>query len=101
MHVADPGHRVPAPGTRGTIPAREVALGSERKTPVHLASGATPGPTEPHRAPPGRMGLVQKITPGGGGRRVAPADICCVGRRWRWANNPLALPSKHPIPADC
>jgi hypothetical protein len=24
----------------------------------------------------------------------------CYLLRWCWANNPLALPSKHPIPAD-
>jgi hypothetical protein len=28
----------------------------------------------------------------------APAAICCCVA-WRWVNNPLALPSKHPIPA--
>jgi hypothetical protein len=33
---------------------------------------------------------------GGGGARGAG----CYLLRWRWANNPLALPSKCPIPAD-
>jgi hypothetical protein len=28
-----------------------------------------------------------------------PAAICYL-LHWRWANNPLALPSKYPIPAD-
>jgi hypothetical protein len=46
-------------------------------------------------------GLSKKITRGGAGasraRHAAPAAICCVGVGRR-ANNPLALPSKCPIP---
>jgi hypothetical protein len=34
------------------------------------------------------------------GNKKQSRGACCYLLRWRWANNPLALPSKYPIPAD-
>jgi hypothetical protein len=53
----------------------------------------------PHRAAWGRnlaWGPSKKIT-----REKTPGVrclCCCYSLRWRWANNPLALPSKYPHP---
>jgi hypothetical protein len=61
---------------------------------------------EPHGAAWGRMGPHEawhgarpKNTRGAGGGEQARGTGCYL-LRWRWANSPLALPSKHPIPAD-
>jgi hypothetical protein len=79
--------------------------GSERKTPMHGAAWGRMGPHgAAHGAAPGRMGLglgpVQKITRGGGGGGGERRAAGCYLLRWRWTNNPLALPSNYPIPDD-
>jgi hypothetical protein len=100
----------------GTPPALQYSSGpfrtqwSERKTPVHGA--ACWGRMGPHRA--GRTGpasardrtgawawglaCMAKNNPGKGGNKRRAAG--CYLLRWRWTNNPLALTSKYPIPAD-
>jgi hypothetical protein len=43
--------------------------------------------------------LGRRVAAGCGGKKKARGTGCYL-LRWRWANNPLALPSKYPIPAD-
>jgi hypothetical protein len=74
-----------APGPIGNILA--TGMGLARGWGWHLAWGLVLG-----------MGPVQKITRGGGRGQARSAG--CYLLRWRWANNPLALPSKCPITAD-
>jgi hypothetical protein len=74
--------------------SREPRLGSERKPRCMGPHG--PAWLGPHGA---WHGALPKNNPGEKNRRAAPAAICYF-MRWRWANSPLALPSKYSTPSD-
>jgi hypothetical protein len=57
--------------------------------------GAAWGRTGPHRAAWGLAWGSSRTL-----KRKKRRAAGCYLLRWRWANNPLALPSKYPIPAD-